>query len=842
MELNDPQLAAALHTSGALLVFAGAGSGKTRVITYRIANLVASEHVAPYRILAVTFTNKAAGEMRHRLEGMLGDVARDLWVGTFHATSAKLLRRYGTPVGVNSNFLIYDATDQRAIVTRIVRDFDLDERRYPPRAMLSRILGEKQEGRGPADMALDSYLDEAAQRIYVEYDKRLRAANAVDFEDLILLMVRLAESDTPEGRAIRGKFSHVLVDEFQDTNRMQYALLRALVRETGNLMVVGDDDQSIYRWRGADVRNIRGFRHDFDGAQVVKLEQNYRSTKRIVESALAVIKPSREREPKELWTENDEGERIKVIAVADERDEAAVVLDVVRKARESGIKLSEIAVFYRVHAQSRVLEEGMRAANFPYQIIGGMKFFDRAEVKDALSYLRLLVNPQSDVDFLRVVNTPARGIGDTAKERLAALAAREGTSLFMAIAGLEDGPFSSEVPSERAPRSRRPKIEQPTLDLEPAPPPAIGQTPLLFDLDLIASGDVGSLPPSSRRSSEPKPRSAPKRRAAAKTSVIAKEGELGAPARKRLLQFHAMMASIVAEARSLGPAEVLDAILDRSGFRTALEADDSAEAEARLENLGELRGSLVDYEIAARSAGEEPSVEGFLERVSLVADADAERVDQSEGKITLMTVHGAKGLEFECVALTGMEEDLFPYRGMNQGGGLDDEELDEERRLAYVAITRARHHLVVTHARQRQIFGQTRYGAPSRFLRELPPEHVEELATGAATAQERYIDRPDRMQQRAREASYQPGERFVDNEYFDDVPREAPPPPKRAPGMAAAPAGDVPKLRRGMRVVHARFGEGEVREVVHLGEPAAVAFFPGWGEMKVLARFLRSAP
>ncbi len=843
MELNDPQLAAAMHTRGALLVFAGAGSGKTRVLTYRIANLVASEHVAPYRILAVTFTNKAAGEMRHRLEGMLGsDIARDLWVGTFHATSAKLLRRFGTPVGVNSNFLIYDSADQRAIVTRIVRDFQLDERRYPPRAMLSRILGEKQEGRGPEDMAMDSYLDEAAQRIYVEYDKRLRAANAVDFEDLILLMVRLAESDTPEGRTVRGKFSHVLVDEFQDTNRMQYALLRALVRETGNLMVVGDDDQSIYRWRGADVRNIRGFRDDFDGAQVVKLEQNYRSTKRIVESALAVIKPSRQREPKELWTDNDEGDKLRVVAVADERDEAAVVVDVVRKARENSVKLSEMAVFYRVHAQSRVLEEAMRAANFPYQIVGGMKFFDRAEVKDALSYLRLLVNPTSDVDFLRVVNSPARGIGDTAKERLAFVAQREGVSLYHAIAGLAEtahGESPPAVVSERAPRPRKAKSVQTTLELaQPA-----STTPFLFDLDAIAAGEGAGPAPSSER--EPARRSSSRRPTAAK-SVTAKEGELGAPQRKKLLQFYAMLESIKADARELGPAEILDAILERSGFRTALEADDSAEAEARLENLGELRGSLVDYEIASHSAGEQPSVEGFLERVSLVSDSDEKAAPENDdGKVTLMTVHGAKGLEFECVALTGMEEDLFPYRGMNQGGGLDDEELDEERRLAYVAITRARRHLVITHASTRQIFGQTRYGAPSRFLRELPPEHVEELQTGAMSSQTRYIDRPDRSQGRfvqTREPVREPGERYVDREYFDDVPSEPVAPPPRAPGMPSPAAGSGPSLRRGMKVHHARFGEGEVREVVHLGEPAAVAFFPGWGEMKVLARFLRSAP
>ena len=838
MDLNEPQLEAAMHSRGPLLVFAGAGSGKTRVITYRIANLVAREHVAPYRILAVTFTNKAAGEMRHRLEGMLGDVARDLWVGTFHATSAKLLRRYGAPVGVNPNFLIYDSSDQRAIVQRILREQDLDERRYPPRAMLSRILSEKQEGRGPDQMELDSYLDEAAQRIYVEYDKRLRAANAVDFEDLILLMVRLAESDTPEGRAIRSKFSHVLVDEFQDTNKMQYALLRALVHDTRNLCVVGDDDQSIYRWRGADVRNIRGFRETFADAKVVKLEQNYRSTQRIVDSALAVIAPSRLRVPKDLWTSNDQGDKLRVVAVADERDEAAVVIDVLRKGRAAGVKLAEMAVFYRVHAQSRVLEEAMRAANLPYVIVGGTKFFDRAEVKDALAYLRFLVNSSSDVDFLRTVNQPPRGIGDTAKERLAGLAARLGSSLFDAIGSLD----TSHVDEDELapPRSRRAAKSKPT----PSEPPK-SETPLmLFDLDAIENGNMQDAPVSARAP-------ASRRRGAVKTSVTPKDGELGAAARKRLLQFYAMIQRLRGQLRTLSPAEMFDEVLDQSGMRAALSADDSAEAEARMENLGELRGSLVDYEIAARAAGEEPSVEGFLERVSLVADSDADNSSEDQGKVTLMTVHGAKGLEFELVVLTGMEEDLFPYRGMNQGSSLDEDELDEERRLAYVAITRARHNLFLTHANTRQIFGQTRYGAPSRFLRELPAEHVEELATGARSAASRYIDRDDWSQTRStpswrRETRehHEDGERYVDREFFDDVPQEerAPLPPRSTmPPRPSTSAANAPQLRKGMRVVHTRFGEGQVREIISLGEPTAVTFFPGWGEMKVLTRFLRPA-
>ena len=439
-ELNDPQAEAVAHVRGPLLVFAGAGSGKTRVITYRIANLVACARVPPYRILAVTFTNKAAGEMRSRLSRLLGDaIAHDLWVGTFHATCAKLLRVHGHAAGLEKNFVIYDAADQKAVVTRVLRELHLDEKRYPPRAALARIHAEKQEGRSPREMSRDSYMDDAVLKIYEGYEAHLRAANAVDFEDLILYTVRiLADVSSPEGARIRRRFDYVLVDEFQDTNATQYRFLRELAKEHGNLCVVGDDDQSIYRWRGADVRNIRGFEQDFPGAMVVKLEQNYRSSARIVRAALGVIAASRNREPKELWTANDEGDVIDIVAARDERDEAALCVRAIREAREAGTDPRHIAIFYRINAQSRVLEEALRAADVPYQIVGGMKFYERAEVKDALAYLRVLVNPKSDVDLLRIVNTPPRGIGSTTIERLTAFATAQDVTVFDALARLDE--------------------------------------------------------------------------------------------------------------------------------------------------------------------------------------------------------------------------------------------------------------------------------------------------------------------------------------------------------------------------------------------------------------------
>ena len=781
-ELNPPQADAVAHVEGPLLVFAGAGSGKTRVITYRIANLVARERVAPWRILAVTFTNKAAGEMRHRLERpeMLGPVARDLWVGTFHATCAKFLRLFPEAIDRTKSFVIYDSTDQKAVVTRALRDLDLDDRRYPPKQVLGRIHKEKQEGRGPEDMSLDSYMDDAIKKAYAKYEDALRAANALDFEDLILGVVRILEAPAdgtmaPEviraKESLQKKFDYLLVDEFQDTNQIQYRLIKALVGRTRNVCVVGDDDQSIYRWRGADVRNIRGFRKDYPDAKVVKLEQNYRSTKNIVAAALAVIAPSTTREPKELWTANADGSPIRVVACADERDEAACVVRTIKDARDAGISPKDVAVFYRVHAQSRVLEEALRSVDMPYQIVGGTKFYERAEIKDAIAYLRVLCNPRSDVDMLRIINTPPRGIGNTTVERVATYASTQRIALFEALQRLDD--FSED---------------------------------------------------------------------------------LGTAARKRLGQFRELMLGLMQEQKERPPADVLRMVLAKSGYKTALEAEDTAEAEGRLENLAELEGSMHDYAAEAEARGEVPSLDGFLERVSLQSDTDNLPKDGvPQERVTLMTVHGAKGLEFELVMLTGMEEDMFPYQNQERKS---PEEMEEERRLAYVAVTRARKHLVVTHTRQRQIFGITRLGVPSRFVGNFPPSTVEHLETPAARStgsQGRWIDRgsqadrdhtqptswrpqagrsgpgsgagawrhpqasaPEPVAARGRE----PGERFVEYE-------------------EASEGGEGVALQRGMAVRHEKFGRGEVLKLVSIGEPAVVAFFPGWGEKKVLARFLK---
>jgi DNA helicase II / ATP-dependent DNA helicase PcrA len=763
VDLNEAQAAAVSHARGPLLVFAGAGSGKTRVITYRIASLLSQTKVAPWRVLAVTFTNKAAGEMRSRLERLCGaDLARSLWVGTFHATCAKLLRIHGAGVGVQPNFLIYDAADQKAVVARALADLNLDERRYPPRAVLAHIHKHKQEGRGPEEASAHSYIDEIALRIFRAYEERLRAANAVDFEDLILLTARLLDG-SPEADRIRNRFDYVLVDEFQDTNATQYRFLSRLAQHHRNLCVVGDDDQSIYSWRGADVRNIRRFRSDYPEAAVVKLEQNYRSTQRIVSAALGVIRRSKEREPKELWTANGEGSPVRVVLTRDERDEAGLVVETIRRARSEGTTLQEMAVFYRIHAQSRVLEEALRAADIPYQIIGGTKFYDRAEVKDALAYLRILVNPRSDVDLARVVNVPARGIGHSTIDRLTAWATAHGMSLHEALA------------------------------------------------------HVGEI------------------------------DDLASAAKKKLTAFRVLLQSLQAEGEATAPSLLLDRVLSLTGYVTTLREEDSPEADARIENLQELGGSMRDYENEAEAAGEAPTLAGFLERVTLVNDVDGL---EDGGRVVLMTVHGAKGLEFEHVVLTGMEEEMFPYKGVDPS---ESEELEEERRLAYVAITRARRHLLMTHTQMRQIFGRTRWTRPSRFLAELPAnvaEHSSSAAVGSTARTIPYVERdeprsigdgvPWRHPQgsevdvdvaplnalpRRPPGKLEPGGRYVDTSFFDDRPK------------------DVTEmgLRKGSRVAHQRFGEGKVMHVLGDGEPAVIAFFPGWGEKKILARFLKLA-
>ncbi|HEX6275949.1 MAG TPA: UvrD-helicase domain-containing protein [Polyangiaceae bacterium] len=740
--LNAPQEQAVIHGTGPLLVFAGAGSGKTRVITYRIANLLANHGVPPWRILAVTFTNKAAGEMRERLVGLAGaEVVRDLWIGTFHAVCSRLLRRYHQEAGLGKDFVIYDDSDQKAIMSRVLKELGVDDEAFPPKAVLSLVSREKREGRLPGDPRSD--LTASARDVYERYHGALRRANAVDFDDLLLYVMRVAEDPKAvAGDEIRGRFSHVLVDEFQDTNLVQYRIVRALSVNTRNLCVVGDDDQSIYRWRGADVRLIRSFEQDFPDATVVKLEQNYRSTKNIVAAALGVIAQARDRVEKKLWTDSPEGHKVVVRAVRDEREEAAHVVKTIQELMARGVRADQVAIFYRVHAQSRALEEALRAQNVPYQIIGGMRFFERAEVKNLVAYLRLVLNPKSDADLERIINVPARGIGDKTVDLLKNLAAENTLSLYEAI--------------EHALRS----------------------------------------------------------------------GEAPTAAKKKLEGFRTLIESLRRGATAESPSALAERVLDETGYRKLLVEADDAESDARLGNLEELVGAIADYEDEASESDEPATLGGWLERITLAAAVDSL---EDAPKVSLMTVHTAKGLEFHAVFITGMEEEIFPYKGVS---GREPEELDEERRLAYVAITRARERLVITHASMRSLFGTTRWLEPSRFLGDIPEAVVKHEGQTMARRDSMMTQRSSWMPPtrpvtvtayRSTGPALAPGTRVVerDEEVFDDE------------------GGG--QLRPGDRVRHRRYGRGVVERVEGGTPPIVVARFGPHGSRRIVSSYLERA-
>jgi DNA helicase-2/ATP-dependent DNA helicase PcrA len=739
--LNEAQRAAVLHTGGPLVVFAGAGSGKTRAITHRVAYLVAERGVAPWRILAVTFTNKAAAEMRQRLSVLLPSGAADLWVGTFHAICARLLRRYAEQVGIRKDFVIYDDSDQRAMITRVSRDLGLDDRRYPPRMLAGVINRAKNDGLVPADLPESNPFERAEKQVYAAYEQRMTLSGALDFGDLIHRLVLGLKTHEELRNDLRGRYDHVLVDEYQDTNHVQYMLVRLLSEQHRNLCVVGDDDQSIYRFRGADRRNILDFSRHFPDARVVKLEQNYRSTKRILRVANAVVGHNIDREPKQLWTDNDDGAKVAVLGCTDERDEAATVVSLLRMLLEAGMARNEIALLYRIHAQSRVFEEALRYFNIPYRVFGGLRFYDRAEVKDLLAYLRVVHNPHDDVSLLRIVNTPARGIGKTALTRLADAASRAGSSVWQALSEVERDPAQASAARGALVRFRE----------------------LILSFQQLSSA--------------------------------------GEP-----------------------PSRIAENVLAHTGYDAALQADDTAEADARRENLREVIGSMKELEQETA----EPTLTAYLELVTLQTDADRANNDDA---ITLMTVHAAKGLEFPVVIVAGLEEELFPHRGFSPDDDAGD--LEEERRLAYVAFTRAEQRLFLSYASARRVYGELKMRMPSRFLREMPASELDMLAGQADSrsgrAPQRNSSRPlaqsstyaSRGVAHGGHSARSNGESYVDLSEGSDLPH----------------AG----LRKGMRVRHAKFGIGEVHAVSPDEPPRVTVRFPGWGEKTLLSSYLEPA-
>ena len=627
-DLNEAQREAVLATEGPLLVVAGAGSGKTRVLTYRVAHLIRTCGVKPNEILAITFTNKAAGEMRERLERMLGGTARAIWILTFHAACGRILRREAERLGYRATFSIYDDQDQVRLVKACLEELGKDPKRFSPRGIHAQISRMKDELVLPEEALarVASFWDQTVAETYELYQRRLHASNAVDFDDLLMLTVEVLRRFPDALERWRKAFRYVLVDEYQDTNHAQYRLLRLLGGEHGNVCAVGDQDQSIYAFRGADIRNIVEFEKDFPGTRVVTLEQNYRSTNNVLRAANAVIEQNSERKPKRLFSDLGEGDPVRVIEVEDEHAEARFVAAEVAALIDGGLSASEIAVFYRTNAQSRVLEDVLVRQDVPYQVIGGPRFYERAEIRDATAYLSVLVNSQDATSLLRIANRPRRGIGDTSIARLVTHAEATGRTLFQAMADPEAAAVS------------------------PAPCRAIRA-------------------------------------------------------------FHATMESLMALSQELHVDELLERVLEKTGTTEALEAERTIEARGRLENLQELVGVSREY----RQQTEEATVAGFLQDISLVSDQDTIRDDR--GLVTLMTLHNAKGLEFRAVFMIGMEEGVFPHvRSIEEQG------VEEERRLCYVGMTRAMERLTLTHTMSRSLFGRREYNLASRFLDELPKE------------------------------------------------------------------------------------------------------------------------
>lgn len=635
-ELNDAQAEAVFHEGGPLLVLAGAGSGKTRVLTYRVAYLIQSGRVQPHEVLAITFTNKAADEMKRRVQELVGPVARTMWVSTFHAACARILRREAELLGYKPNFTIYDQDDQVRLVKHCLEDLGFDPKRFPPRGVHARISDAKNRLVGPVDFAAavarGSGLQDVTAAVYDLYQRRLFEANALDFDDLLMCTVDLFVRFPHRLDHYRKAFRHILVDEYQDTNHAQYVLVRLLAEEHQQITVVGDDDQSVYSWRGADIRNILEFERDFPAAKVVKLEQNYRSTTTILEAGHAVVSRNRGRKPKHLWTNRGQGERVVIFECRDEHEEARVVASEVERLVGEGVPLSEQAVFYRVNAQSRVLEDTLVRFGIPYQVVGGTRFYERAEIKDVLAYLRCVVNPADDLSLRRILNTPRRGIGAVAEGRLNLYASSEGLSLQDALA---------------------------------------------------CAKNIGGLAPAACR------------------------------AMTALADCLASWRTRAQETPAQPVAAIVEMVLRESGLLESLRAERTLEAEGRLENLQEFLGVAQEYD-RVNPGG---NLADFLQQISLYTDVDTLTEDD---QLTLMTLHNAKGLEFDVVFIVGMEEGIFPH-----SRSLDEQRLEEERRLCYVGITRARDRLYLTYASSRSLYGSGGYNLPSRFIEEIPRELID---------------------------------------------------------------------------------------------------------------------
>ncbi len=719
--LNPPQREAVLTIEGPVLVLAGAGTGKTAALTARLAHLIATRSAWPSEILAVTFTNKAAREMRERVGRIVGDAVEGMpWLGTFHAIGAKMLRRHAELVGLQSNFTILDTDDQLRLLKQLITANDLDEKRWPARQLAGLIDRWKNRGWEPRQVDAaesEAYANGKGAELYAQYQERLKALNASDFGDLLLHMLTVLKTHRDVLEFYQQRFKYILVDEYQDTNQSQYLWLRLLAQERKNICCVGDDDQSIYSWRGAEVANILRFEKDFPGAKIIRLEQNYRSTPHILAAASGVIAQNSGRLGKTLWTEHDKGEKVRVIGVWDGPEEARRIGEEIESFQRRGGTLDEVAILVRAQFQTRELEDRFIAIGLPYRIVGGFRFYERAEIRDALAYLRVIAQPADDLAFERIVNTPKRGLGDKAVGKVHSFARAAGVSLFSAAAQI-------------------------------------------LDTD-----------------------------------------ELAGAARKSLGNLVADFARWRLKLDELPHPELARLVLDESGYTAMLQADRSAESAGRLENLTELTRAMEEYE----------TLGAFLEHVSLVMENDAAR---DEAKVTIMTIHAAKGLEFDTVFLAGWEEGVFPsQRSLDEGGNAS---LEEERRLAYVAITRARRKCVIIHAANRRIYGQWTSSIPSRFVGELPQAHIEQETTmsgGESLWRANWSERADPFASVAaagRGGSRGPGWQRAATGGFERTP------PRILEARASAVSLGNPgraDISLGQRVFHSKFGYGKVAEI-----------------------------
>src|SRR3954467_12139254 len=751
-KLNPEQREAVLHTDGPLLILAGAGSGKTRVITFRIAYLIGNGHARPDEVLAVTFTNKAAGEMRERVEGLLGSDANGVWLSTFHSLCARLLRREAPHIGLSRDFVIYDSSDQVAVVKQASKELGIDDKLVPPRAALARISQAKNRMEGPESLrGAWNLRDEQIARIYEKYLLALKESNALDFDDLLLKTVELFETSTAVRERYAHKFKFVMVDEYQDTNRPQYMLIKRLAELHRNLAVVGDPDQSIYKWRGADLRNILDYETDFGDAKIVRLEQNYRSTQIILDAATAVIQQNRNRKDKRLWTDRKGGSKIVYYRGSDELEEADFITRSIKQYRAEDVDAT-MAVLYRTNAQSRAIEDSLMREGVPYKIIGGVRFYERKEIKDALAYLKLIINPHDDVSLRRVINVPARGVGKGVMDSLQAI--------------------------------------DPTVIAADAPP-------------LLAAGlaEVSSAPS-----------------LWAKVVYAVDEGKLGNRAITALRTFRDLLVGLANDAKMDTVSFPLGKMLDRSGYLKDLRDENTEEANERTQNLMELVSAARDYE----SRDAEASLGGFVDRLSLLSEVDEEQGTKN-ARVWLMSMHAAKGLEFPVVFIAGMEENLFPHSRSSE----DEDELEEERRLFYVGMTRAESRLFLTSAARRRVFGEYQSTEPSRFLDEVPAELVDRITPAYSAHQGNFAH-----------AHYE----FRTNPYGRGArgPRLKKDSPKYHYEDEDQPATGV---RVGMRVKHAQFGVGVVLAVEeHTDDFKITVRFNSVGTKKLLARFAKLEP